>query len=87
MVALPMFADQPQNAKWIEEKSLGRWIKGTKLSGGRLVPAREITDALNEVLNSLQIKDTVVKWSRLARGALEDGGSSQRDFLSFVSFS
>ena len=86
MIALPMFAEQPLNARWLEQNNLGIWIRGTNIKGGRTVPAEELVVAIKKALRDIKIKETVSKWSQMARAALSESGSSWRDLQELMKF-
>lgn len=49
LIAWPMFADQLTNAQWLEKLRLAFFISGTGMKPKRVVPAKEITEAIAEV--------------------------------------
>ncbi|CAI0421704.1 unnamed protein product [Linum tenue] len=90
MVAVPQFADQPTNAKFVEDVwGVGVRVMVQKRDGEEKAMARseEIEWGVVEVMEGERakgIRKNAEKWKTLARAAVADGGSSDRNIEDFV---
>ncbi|KAJ4957598.1 hypothetical protein NE237_024709 [Protea cynaroides] len=85
MVALPHFSDQPTNAKYIEDI----WGMGlrAKVDENGVAIREEIQECIREVMEGekgKEIKNNAVKWKQLAKEAVDEGGSSNKNIEEFV---
>ncbi|XP_051122459.1 UDP-glycosyltransferase 74B1-like [Andrographis paniculata] len=85
MVAVPQWADQMTDAKFIE----GIWGVGVRAKEDEfgIVRREELVRCLKEVTEgekSLVIRKNVRKWKDLAKAAMDEGGSSDRAIDEFV---
>ncbi|XP_062109229.1 phloretin 4'-O-glucosyltransferase-like [Humulus lupulus] len=86
MVAFPKWSDQRTNAKLIEEE----WKTGVRVKPHEdgIVRSEEIRRCLELVLggkeNAVEIVRNVKKWQNLAKEAIREGGSSEKNIMSFV---
>ncbi|XP_010480357.1 PREDICTED: UDP-glycosyltransferase 75B1-like [Camelina sativa] len=84
VVALPMWSDQPTNAKLLEES----WKTGVRVreNSEGLVERGEIRRCLEEVMEKRaeKLKESTEKWKRLAIEAGGEGGSSDKNIKAFV---
>ena len=85
MVAVPKWADQMTNAKFVEEI----WEVGVraKEDGNGIVRKREFVGCLKEVMEgkrSKEIQKNSRKWRELAKKAISEGGSSDKCITEFV---
>lgn len=88
MVAFPQWTDQGTNAKLVEDV----WKTGVRVDGKvneeGIVEAVEIRKCLDVVMGSgekgQQLRDNAIKWKCLARKAVMEGGSSDRNLKAFL---
>ncbi|CAI0421701.1 unnamed protein product [Linum tenue] len=83
MVAVPQFADQPTNAKFVEDV----WGVGRDGEEKAMARSEEIEWGVVEVMEGERakgIRKNAEKWKTLARAAVADGGSSDRNIEDFV---
>lgn len=85
MVGMPQWSDQMTDAKFIEEI----WNVGvrTKEDGFGIVTKEELLFCLKEVMvgeKSQEIRRNATKWKDLAREAVGEGGSSDKNTNEFV---
>ncbi|KAL8143994.1 hypothetical protein V2J09_017026 [Rumex salicifolius] len=85
LVSMPLWADQPTNAKFVE----GVWGVGVRVKGGRqgVVKREEIERCIREVMEGEKGKEVRLNASKLkmaAREAMQEGGSSDRNIDEFV---
>ncbi|PON50574.1 UDP-glucuronosyl/UDP-glucosyltransferase [Trema orientale] len=85
MVAIPQWSDQPTNAKFVMDV----WRVGVraKLDKKGMVTREEIELCIREVMEgerSLEMKGSSEKFKRLAKEAVDEGGSSDRNIEDFV---
>lgn len=92
MVFWPQVGEQSITADWLAREGLGKRITGTGSVPGKVISAREITDALRAVCGWGDSEeeedlycDTARKWSTAAKEALADGGSSEKEFGELIS--
>ncbi|XP_009783231.1 UDP-glycosyltransferase 74G1-like [Nicotiana tabacum] len=86
MVAMPQWSDQPTNAKLVEDV----WEMGVKAKQDEkgLVRREVIEECIRIVMEEEKgkmIKENTKKWKELARNAVDEGGSSDRNIEEFVS--
>ncbi|CAN0910291.1 UDP-glycosyltransferase 74E1 [Linum grandiflorum] len=86
MVALPVWTDQPTNAKFVEDV----WCVGARAKAetiGGVVKREEIQRQIEKVMegkNGEQIKRNAEMWQRLVLKAVAKGGSSDKNIDEFV---
>ncbi|PON95494.1 UDP-glucuronosyl/UDP-glucosyltransferase [Trema orientale] len=86
MVAFPQWVDQKTNAKLVEDV----WKTGVRVTPNEegVVGGEEIKRCLELVMggkeNGVEIRRNAEKWKDLAREAVTEGGSSDRNFKAFV---
>ncbi|XP_068666906.1 mogroside IE synthase-like [Aristolochia californica] len=85
MVACPQGCDQPTNAKYIEEV----WRVGVraKIDDEGIIRREELKKCIKEIMEGergVEIKRNALKWRKLAKEALEEGGSSDQNIEEFV---
>ncbi|XP_075648343.1 mogroside I-E synthase-like [Castanea sativa] len=85
MVAVPQWTDQPTNAKYIMDV----WKMGLKAPADEkgLVKREAIENCIREIMEGERGKETVknaYKWKTLAKEAVDQGGSSDRNIEEFV---
>ncbi|PON95497.1 UDP-glucuronosyl/UDP-glucosyltransferase [Trema orientale] len=86
MVGFPQWTDQGTNAKLIEDV----WKTGVRLKPNEegIVGSEEIKRCLDLVMggkeNGVELRRNAKKWKDLAREALKEGGSSDRNLKAFV---
>ena len=85
VVAMPQWTDQPTNAKFLEDI----WRVGlrTRADEKGIVRRENLESRLREIMEGekgKEIKLNAIKWKQLAREALEDGGSSDKNIDRFV---
>ncbi|PRQ38056.1 putative UDP-glucuronosyl/UDP-glucosyltransferase [Rosa chinensis] len=86
MVVLPHWADQPTNAKFVEDVwKVGVRVNVNKKSG--LATKEEIAVRIKEVMNKekgMKFKKASLIWKELAKEAVDEGGSSDKNIEEFV---
>jgi pathogen-inducible salicylic acid glucosyltransferase len=87
IVAMPLWFDQPTNAKFIEDV----WGVGVRAKAGEegLVGRDEIMRCVEEIMHGqkgCEIKKNVKKWQESAIEAVSDGGSSNQNLDEFVTY-
>ncbi|KAJ1691806.1 hypothetical protein LUZ63_015961 [Rhynchospora breviuscula] len=87
MLAMPQWTDQPTNAKFIEDV----WGTGIRAKVGEegLIGRKEIMKCIEEVMDGekrCKIRNNAKKWKELAKEAVTDGGSSDRNINEFVAY-
>ncbi|XP_044465777.1 UDP-glycosyltransferase 74E2-like [Mangifera indica] len=85
MVAMPQFSDQTTNAKFIEDV----WEVGVRVRVNEkgIVTREEIEMCIREVMEgekSEELRKNSKKWKELAKEAVDEGGSSDRNIEEFV---
>ena len=86
MVTIPQWADQPTNAKFVEDV----WQAGVraKANDKGIVTKEEIEICIKEVMvgeKANMVKKNVLMWKEMAKEAMIEGGSSERNIQEFVS--
>ncbi|KAL6582057.1 hypothetical protein OROMI_006071 [Orobanche minor] len=87
-VAFPHWTDQGTNAKLIEDI----WRSGVRVRANNeedvMVVSGEITRCIEQVMDggeeSRQLRENAVKWKGLAREAVEENGSSNKNLKAFL---
>jgi len=85
MVAVPHWSDQSTNAKHI----MDIWKMGLKVPVDEkgLVKQEAIENCIREIMEGErgeEIKKNALKWRKLAREAVDEGGSSDKNIEEFV---
>eukprot|EP00262_Sarcandra_glabra_P014530 TRINITY_DN4271_c0_g1_i2.p1 TRINITY_DN4271_c0_g1~~TRINITY_DN4271_c0_g1_i2.p1 ORF type:complete len:457 (-),score=43.83 TRINITY_DN4271_c0_g1_i2:307-1677(-) len=85
MVAMPQWTDQTTNAKYVEDV----WKVGVRVKADEkgLVSRGEIEVCIKEVMEgerAEEIKRNACKWKEIARGSVDEGGSSDKNIDQFV---
>lgn len=85
MVAIPQWTDQGTNAKFVEDV----WRVGVRVSKDEdgTIARGEIERCVREVMEGeggKEIKRNAEKWRKLAKEAVDEGGSSDRNINDFV---
>nr|BAG80543.1 UDP-glucose:glucosyltransferase [Lycium barbarum] len=86
MVAMPQWSDQPTNAKFISDV----WQTGIRVKAGEdgVVNRDEIASSIREVMEEekgIMLKENAIKWKQLAKAAIDEGGSSDKNIEEFLS--
>lgn len=86
MIGVPQWVDQTTNAKCIEDV----WKSGirVKINEKGIVKREEFERCIKEVIESekgKELKRNAMKWKELAKEAMSDGGSSDRNIEQFAS--
>ncbi|MCD9642434.1 hypothetical protein HAX54_029260 [Datura stramonium] len=86
MVAMPQWSDQPTNAKFIRDV----WQTGLRVKAGEngVVNRDEIASSIREVMEDekgVMLKENAIKWKKLAKEAVDEGGSSDKNIEEFLS--
>ncbi|XP_050373034.1 mogroside IE synthase-like [Argentina anserina] len=86
MVVIPHWADQPTNAKFVEDVwKVGVRVNVNKKSG--LATKEEIAVCIKEVMDKekgMKFRMASLNWKKLANEAVEEGGSSDKNIEEFV---
>ncbi|CDP03926.1 unnamed protein product [Coffea canephora] len=85
VVAAPQLTDQPTNAKFIEDV----WGVGVRAAADEkgIVRRETLVSCIREIMEGergKQIKENGIKWKTLAKEAIDEGGSSDRNIDEFV---
>ncbi|KAL3724277.1 hypothetical protein ACJRO7_029446 [Eucalyptus globulus] len=85
MVVMPQWTDQPTNATFIVEV----WKVGLRVRANerRIVTGEEIESCVNDVMEGERgevIRKNSLRWKKMAREAVDEGGSSDKNILEFV---
>ncbi|TXG55668.1 hypothetical protein EZV62_020924 [Acer yangbiense] len=86
MVAMPQWTDQPTNAKYVEDV----WETGIRAlpdEKGGVMRGQVVEKCIKEVMEGekgKEMKKNAKKWKNLAREAIDEGGSSNKDTDEFV---
>lgn len=85
MVVMPQWTDQTTNAKFVADV----WRVGlrVKLDPSGIVPREEIELCIREVMQGEKgkgIKENSIRWRELAKEAVDEGGSSEKNIEEFV---
>jgi pathogen-inducible salicylic acid glucosyltransferase len=85
MVAVPQWTDQSTNAKFITDV----WKMGLKAPADEkgLVRREATGHCIREIMEGergKEIKKNALKWRKLAKEAVDDGGSSDKNIEEFV---
>lgn len=86
MVAMPLWTDQPTNAKFISDV----WRVGVRAAADEngLVNREKVEESIKVVMEGdrqEEIKKNAVRWKELAKQAVDEGGSSDKNVDEFVS--
>ncbi|KAL2509685.1 UDP-glycosyltransferase 74E2 [Forsythia ovata] len=86
IVAMPLWSDQKTNAKFVQDV----WKVGVRVKrdendvGGR----KDIEGCIREVMEgdrAAEIKESCIKWKKLAKEAVSQGGTSDKNLNELVS--
>ncbi|KAL7264060.1 hypothetical protein ACSBR1_002085 [Camellia fascicularis] len=85
MVAMPQWTDQSTNAKYVEDV----WGVGLRARCDEkgIVRKKMLQECIREVMEgegANEIKKNVIKWKKLAKEAVDEGGSSDKNIEEFV---
>lgn len=85
MVAMPQWADQTTNAKFVTDV----WRVGVRVKVGEegIVAKEEIDLRIREVMEgetAIEIRENCQKWEKLAKEAVDEGGNSEKNIEKFV---
>ncbi|KAL3724280.1 hypothetical protein ACJRO7_029449 [Eucalyptus globulus] len=87
MVVMPQWTDQPTNATFIVEV----WKVGLRVRANErgVVTGEEIESCVNEIMEGgergKEIRENSLGWKELAKRAIDEGGSSEKNIQEFVS--
>lgn len=85
LVAVPQWTDQPTNAKFVED-AWGIGLRARPNKSGT-VERGELGLCIEEVMEGEKgevIRENTKKWKNLARAAVDEGGSSDKNIDEFV---
>ncbi|PIA47359.1 hypothetical protein AQUCO_01400200v1 [Aquilegia coerulea] len=85
MVAMPQYIDQPTDAKFVEDI----WRVGVraKVDEKGVVQREEIENCIKDVMQGgrgEELKRNAVRWKELAKEAVDEGGSSDKNIDNFI---
>ncbi|XP_074357969.1 crocetin glucosyltransferase, chloroplastic-like [Apium graveolens] len=82
IVAFPHWTDQTTNAKLIEDV----WKTGVRVNGNEegMVDGDEVDRCIKAVIGNEELRRNAKKWGDLAREAICEGGSSDKNLKAFV---
>lgn len=82
MVAVPQWVDQTTNAKFVADV----WKVGArvKMNGEGIATKEELETSIGHVVQGDEIKHNSMKFNKLAREAVDEGGSSDKNIQEFV---
>nr|WIW42716.1 UDP-glycosyltransferase [Nicotiana tabacum] len=86
MVCMPQWTDQPTNAKFISDV----WRTGIRVKAGKdgVITREEVASSIREVMEGekgVMLKENAIKWKNLAKEAVDEGGSSDKNIEEFLS--
>ncbi|MCD9642436.1 hypothetical protein HAX54_029262 [Datura stramonium] len=87
MIGMPQWTDQPTNAKFISDV----WQTGVRVKArenGVIITRKEIASSIREVMEEekgVMLKENAIKWKKLAKEAVDEGGSSDKNIEEFLS--
>uniref|UniRef100_A0A803L871 Glycosyltransferase n=1 Tax=Chenopodium quinoa TaxID=63459 RepID=A0A803L871_CHEQI len=87
VVGVPQWTDQGTNAKFVED-IWGVGVKA-KVDDKGIVQRKQLEECIREVMegeNSEEIKNNLSKWKKLAKEAVDEGGSSDKNIDEFVAY-
>ncbi|CAK9313166.1 unnamed protein product [Citrullus colocynthis] len=85
VIAFPQWADQVTNAKFLED--VWKVGKRVKLDEQKLASQEEIRSCIFEVMEgerANEFKNNSLVWKKLAKEAMDEGGSSDKNIMEFV---
>uniref|UniRef100_A0A453H4E5 Glycosyltransferase n=1 Tax=Aegilops tauschii subsp. strangulata TaxID=200361 RepID=A0A453H4E5_AEGTS len=85
MVALPLWTDQPINARFIEE-AWGAGVRARRDASAGVFPRGEIEQCVRAVMEDEDGRAAARRWSEAARAAVAPGGSSDQNLEEFVNY-
>uniref|UniRef100_A0A5B6YHW8 Glycosyltransferase n=1 Tax=Davidia involucrata TaxID=16924 RepID=A0A5B6YHW8_DAVIN len=91
MVAMPQWTDQSTNAKYVMDvwgMGLRARARAQPDNDDRIVRRAEVEHCIREIMDGdrgKQIRRNATKWRELAKAAVDEGGSSDRNIDEFVS--
>ncbi|XVE80833.1 hypothetical protein DITRI_Ditri15bG0012100 [Diplodiscus trichospermus] len=85
MIAMPQWSDQPTNAKLVADV----WQVGISVCKDEngVIRKEEIERCIREIMEgekSVEVRKNSEKWKKLARDAVDEGGSSDKNIDEFV---
>ncbi|KAK4374202.1 hypothetical protein RND71_004879 [Anisodus tanguticus] len=85
MVAMPQWSDQPTNAKFICDV----WQTGIRVKAREngVITREEVASSIREVREEekgIMLKKNAIKWKQLAKEAVDEGGSSDKNIEEFL---
>ena len=85
MVAMPRSADQPTTAKYMKSA----WRIGVRIRTDEkgLVRREEVERCIRKVMDGegkVEYRKNAAKWMRMAKEAMQDGGSSDKNIAEFA---
>ena len=85
MVAMPQWTDQPTNAKYIADV----WHVGVRVKANEkgIVTKEEVEGCIREVMEGErgnEMRRNSEKWMKLAKTAVDEGGSSDKNITEFA---
>ncbi|XP_060173764.1 UDP-glycosyltransferase 74E2-like [Lycium barbarum] len=85
MIGMPQWADQPTNAKYITDV----WQVGIRVKVGKdgVITKEDVASSIKEVMEGKKgviLKENAIKWKKLARQAVDEGGSSDKNIKEFI---
>ncbi|KAF9602470.1 hypothetical protein IFM89_028021 [Coptis chinensis] len=85
MVGIPQWTDQTTNSKFVHDIR-GVGIRASADEKG-IVKREEVEHCIRQVTEgekSAEIKKNAIKWRKLAKEAMDEGGSSDKNFDEFA---
>ncbi|KAM3289291.1 UDP-glycosyltransferase 74E2 [Capsicum chacoense] len=87
MVAMPQWSDQPTNAKFICDV----WQTGVRVMAGEngVITREEVARSIRQVMEEekgVTLKENASKWKQLAKEAVDERGSSDKNIEEFLKF-
>ena len=87
IVAMPQWTDQMTNAKFVEDV----WGVGirARVDEKETVRRQEVVRCVREVMEGKkgeEIRENVSKWKKLAKDAIDEGGTSDKNIEEFAAF-
>nr|XP_009590343.1 UDP glycosyltransferase 9-like [Nicotiana tomentosiformis] len=85
MVGMPQWADEPTNVKFI----MDIWQTGIRVKAGKdgIITREVIASSIKEIMEGgkgVMLKENAIKWKQLAKEAINEGGSSNKNIEEFI---
>ncbi|CAN4095655.1 unnamed protein product [Withania somnifera] len=85
VIGMPQWADQPTNAKYVSDV----WKIGIRVKAGKegIITREDVAISIKEVMQGKKgvvLKENVIKWKKMAKEAVDEGGISNKNIMEFL---